>query len=124
MDRLVRHRGPDDEPGDEIALGPDERRHLRPHPHAGRRDGRGMLDLPGDPQQVRVVAGQPDDPALLRAGGVHPEVPVRDPARQGREGQLTARELRDLLHGAHEVVVELPMQDLVVAHMWAAFTSR
>ena len=67
VDRLVRDRRAHDEPGDEIALGPDERRHLRPDPDARRRDGRGVLDLAADPEQVGVVAGQPDDPAVGRA---------------------------------------------------------
>ena len=91
VDGLVADRRPDDEPRDEVALGPDERGHLRPDADAGRRDRRRVLDLAADAEQVRVVAGQPDDPALVGAGGVDPEVPVRDPARQGGEGQLTAR---------------------------------
>ena len=117
VDGLVTDRRPDDEPRDEVALGPDERGHLRPDADAGRGDRRRVLDLPADAEQVRVVAGQPDDPALVGPGGVDPEVPVRDPARQGREGQLTAPDLRDLLERADEVVVELPVEDALVGHL-------
>ena len=81
----------DDEPRDEIALRPDERGHLRTDADPGRRDRRGMLHLPADAEQVGVVAGQPDDPALVRAGRVDPEVPVGDPARQRRSGSARAR---------------------------------
>ena len=88
VDGLVRHRRADDEPGDEVALGPDEGGDLRPHADAGRRDRRGVLHLPGDPQEVRVVAGQADDPALVGAGRVDAEVPVRDPAREGGQRQV------------------------------------
>ena len=81
MDRLVGDRRADDEAGDEIALGPDERDHLRTDADPGGGHGRGVLDLAADPEQVGVVAGQPDDPAVVRAGrGDHEVVPVRDPA--------------------------------------------
>ena len=67
VDGLVRHRRALDEAGHEVALGPDEGGDLRPHADPGRRDRRGMLHLPGDPEQVGVVAGQADDPALGRS---------------------------------------------------------
>ena len=59
-----RDRRPLDESGDEIALRPDERGDLGADADTGRRDGRGVLDLPADAEQMRVVAGQPDDVAL------------------------------------------------------------
>ena len=111
MDRLVRHRLADDEPGDEVALRPDERGDLRPDADPGRRDGRGVLHLPGDPEEVGVVAGQPDDPALVRAVRVDPEVPVGDPAGQRRQGQASAGDLRDPLQGLDELVVQRATQD-------------
>ena len=66
MDGLVADPRAHDELRDEIALGPDERRHLRPDPDAGRRDRRRVLDLAADPEQVGVVAGEPDDAAIRR----------------------------------------------------------
>ena len=94
----------------------DERGDLGPHPHPGRGDGRGVLHLPGDAQEVGVVAGQPDDPAVIRPGRIHPKVPVRDPARQGGQGQLTPGDIRDLLQGPDEVVVQGAPQDRIVGH--------
>ena len=91
MDRLVRDRRAHDEPGHEVALGPDEGGHLRPTPDPGRGDRRRVLHLAADPQQVRVVAGQPDDPAVGRPGGVDQEVPVRDPARTAASGSARGR---------------------------------
>ena len=63
-DGLVADRRTHDEPRDEVALGPDERGDLRPDTDPGGRHRRGVLDLPADAEQVRVVAGQADDPAL------------------------------------------------------------
>src|SRR3954453_16504064 len=116
MDRLVRHRGADDEPRDEIALGSDEGGHLRPDADAGSGNGRRMLHLPRDAQQVRVVAGQADDPALVRSGRVHPEVAVGDPARQMGQGEVTSGDLRDLLHRPDELLVQRATQDRVIGH--------
>ena len=87
-----------------------------PDADARRRDRRGMLDLAGDPEQVRVVAGQADDPALVGPGRVDPEVPVRDPARERGQGQLAPGDLRDPLHGPDEVVVQRATQDRLVGH--------
>ena len=116
MDRLVRHRGADDEPGDEVALRPDERGHLRPDADPGRSHGRRVLHLPGDAQEVGVVAGQPDDPAVVRTGRVHAEVAVRDPARQRGQGQLAPGDLGNALQGPDEVVVQRAPQDRIVGH--------
>ena len=104
----------DDEPGHEIALRPDERGHLRADADPGRGDRRRVLDLAADAEQVRVVAGQPDDPALVRAGRVDPEVAVRDPAGQRGQGQLATGQLGHLLHGPDEVVVQLSVRDRLV----------
>ncbi len=124
VDVLVRDGRPDDEPGDEVALRTDERRDLGPDPDAGRGDRCRVLDLAADAEQVRVVARQPDDPAFGRPGGVHPEVPVGDPAGQGGQRQVPAGQLRDLLHRADEVVVQLPVEDLVVGHLARAARTR
>jgi hypothetical protein len=46
--------------GDEVPLGLDERDHLRPDAH-GRRCERGfVLDAPVDPEQLRVLASDPE----------------------------------------------------------------
>ena len=116
MDRLVRHRLPDDEPRDEVALRPDEGGDLRPDADPGRRDGRGVLHLPGDAQEVGVVAGQPDDPALVRAVRVDPEVPVGDPAGQRRQGQASPGDLRDPLQGPTSSSCSGPRRIGVVGH--------
>ena len=81
MDGLVRDRRALDEPGDEVALRPDERGDLGPDADAGGRDRRGVLDLAADPEQVGVVAGEPDDVAVrpLPADDDE-EVAVGDPA--------------------------------------------
>ena len=60
----LRDRRALDEPGDEVALGADEGDDLRPDADAGRGDRRRVLDLAADAEQVRVVAGQPDDVAV------------------------------------------------------------
>jgi hypothetical protein len=75
-----------------------------------------VLDLARYPQQVRIVAGQPDDPAPVGPGRVDAEVPVRDPARERGQGQLAPGDLRDPLHGPDEVVVQRATQDRLVGH--------
>jgi hypothetical protein len=71
---------PDDELRDEVALRPDERGDLRPDPDTGRRDRRSVLDLAADPEQVGVVAGEPQDVAVRHARRGDQVVAVRDPA--------------------------------------------
>jgi hypothetical protein len=72
---------------------------------------------------VRVVAGQPDDPALVGPGRVDAKVPVGDPARQGCQGQVPAGQLRNLLHRADEVVVQLAVEDLLGVHLVRAVAT-
>ena len=113
MDRLVGDRRAVDEAGHEVALRPDERRDLRPDADAGRRDGRGVLDLAADPEQVRVVAGEADDPALGRS----PAASTRKlrfviPPDSARRRQVAAGELRDALHRRDELVAQLAAEDL------------
>jgi hypothetical protein len=72
-----------------------------------------MLDFPADPEQVRVVACQPEDPPIGRAGSLDEEVPVRDAARQWAERQLTSGNVRNPLQRSDELVVEGTAQDIV-----------
>src|SRR5258705_6895 len=74
--------------------------------------GRRGLDLAADAEQVGVVAGEPDHPAIRRAGGVHEEVAVRDSAGQRPQGQFAAGDLGDALQRADELVAELATQHL------------
>ena len=55
----------DDDPAleearDEVTLGLDERDHLRPDADGGRREGRLVLGAPVDPEQLRVLAADPE----------------------------------------------------------------
>ena len=106
VDRLVRDRRALDELRHEVAAVPDERRHLRSHAHTGRGHGRRVLDLPADAQQVRVVAGQPDDVAFALAGELDEEVAVRDPAGERGEGHLPAGDLGHDLERRDEVLFQ------------------
>ena len=112
VDGLVGDRRTVDEPGHEVALRPDERRDLWSHADPGRGDRRRMLDLATDPEQVGVVAGEPDDPAFIRAGRLDQEVPVRDPAGQGPKRQVAAGKIRHALHHADELVAQLAAEHL------------
>jgi hypothetical protein len=122
-DGLVGYRLTHDETGEQVPLGSDERGHLRPDPDPGGRHGRRVFHLPADAQQVGVVAGQADDPTVRRTLHVHPEVAVGDPAAQRRERQRPAGELRNLLHGEHQLVVQLSAQGRLVIHQWHRQTS-
>jgi hypothetical protein len=106
-DLLHRDLGAFDEAGHEIALGPDEGCDLRTDADAGGRDGRRVLDLAADAEQVRIVAREPDDVTLRDIGDCHEEVAVRDPTAQRGERQRVACELRDALHRADKVVTQL-----------------
>src|SRR5437879_1831903 len=57
---LQRDRLSHDEAGDEVALRPDERDHLRAYTYPGRGDRCGMLNLAADPEKMGVVAAEPD----------------------------------------------------------------
>ncbi len=51
-----------------------------PDADPGRRDGRRVLHLAADAEQVGVVAGEADDVAVVRTGDRDEEVAVRDAA--------------------------------------------
>ena len=106
-DGLVGDRRPLDEARDEVALRPDEGRHLGADPDAGGRDRRRVFDLTADAEQVRVVAGQPDDPSLGGAARRDQEVPVRDPAGQRDQRQVAPGELREPTERVDELIAEL-----------------
>ena len=91
VDRLVTDRRALDEPGHEVALRPDEGRHLGPDADAGRGDRRGVLDLAADAEEMGVVAGQADDIAVVAVRRRDEEVAVRDPARQGSSASARGR---------------------------------
>ena len=69
-----------DEARDEIALGLDERDHLRPDADGGRREGRLVLRAPVDPEQLRVAAADPEHVDAPVDGDL--EVAIRDPAAE------------------------------------------
>ena len=81
-----------------------------PTPTPGRRDGRRVLHLAADPEQMGVVAGEPDDVAVVGAGDRDQEVAVRDAAAEGREDELAPGQLRDPLHGRDQLVAQLADQ--------------
>ena len=82
-DRLGHHDLAVDEAGDEVALGLDERDHLRPDADGGGRERRLVLRAPVDPEQLRVLAADPEH--VRAAVDRHLEVPVRDPAAEHRD---------------------------------------
>ena len=73
------HRTPD-EPGDEIPLGLDESDHLRPDADRRRGERRLVLDALVDPEQLRVLAADPEHVGAVVERDL--EVPVRDPAAE------------------------------------------
>ncbi len=82
--RCLRHRHPSDlaldEARDEVALRLEEGDHLRPDPERRRCTRRLVLDVAVDPEQLGVVAADPQHERL--AAGPHLEVVVRDPAAE------------------------------------------
>ena len=73
-----------------------------------------MLDLAADPQQVGVVAGQADDPAVRgRRRRVDQEVAVGDAARERGQGELAAGQLGHALQRRDQLVAQLAVQRLV-----------
>jgi hypothetical protein len=66
-----------------------------------------VLDLAADPEEVRVVAGQPDDVAIRPAVDRDEEVSVRNPAAQGDEMELGVAELRDPPERRGELLAQL-----------------
>ena len=75
-----------------------------------------MFDVPIDPEQVRVVPGHPDDPAIIGAGRVDPEVAVGDASGQRCEREVEAGQLGNRVEGGDEVVVESAVLDRFVRH--------
>ena len=111
--RLVCDWATHDELGHQVALRADECHDLGPHTHAGRGDRRRVLDFARDPQEMRVVAGQADDVAVMRTGRLDQEVPVRDPAGQRPEHQCTARQVGNPLHRERQIMLEFASQLVV-----------
>jgi len=107
MDLLEADRLTDDEASDQVALGADERGHLRPDPHPRRHHRGRMLDLATDAEQMGVVASQPDDVALAGPRHRDQEVAVRDAAGERGQGQVDVGQLGDLLHCQNELVTEI-----------------
>jgi len=112
MDGLVGDARPDDEPGHEVTLRPDERADLGADPDARRAHGRGMLDLSADAEQVRVIASEANHPAIRGPGGVDEEIAIRDPTGQRPQGQFAAGNLGDALQRADELVPELATEHI------------
>jgi len=54
-----------------------------------------VLDLAADAEQVRVIAGEPDDISIRPAVDRDQEVAVCDPAAERDEMELGLAELRD-----------------------------
>ena len=70
-----------------------------------------MLDLPADAEQVRVVAGEADDPAIGRARRRDEEVAVGDPARERGQRQVAPGQLGEPAERLDERVVQLAAED-------------
>ena len=83
-----------------------------PDADPGGGDRRRVLDLPADAEQVGVVAGEPEHPALVAAAGGHDEVAVGDAAAQRPQRQVEPGQLRHALQCRDQVVTKLAAQDL------------
>ena len=90
-----------DEAGDEVALRPDERRHLRPDADTSSRDGRRVLDFSADAEQMGVIAGETDNVAVGLTADRDQEIAVGDATRQRvRERELAPGQFRHALESA------------------------
>jgi len=78
-----------DEPGDEIPLRLDEGDHLGPDADGRRSERRLVLDAPVDPEQLRVLAADPEHVGAVVERDL--EVPVRDPPAEHFDLRTAAR---------------------------------
>ena len=83
---------------------------LRPDADAGRRHGRGVLDLAADAEQVGVVAGQTDDVARAVTRDGDQEVPVGDAPDSAVRTSVTPGQLGDSAHRPDQVFAQLSAQ--------------
>ena len=107
---LRKHRRALDEPGHQESLGFDERDDLGTDADGRGHSGRRRLPLPVDAEEVRVLAGHPEDDRLVVEG--HLEVVVRDPAaeRLDREGPGGPFAFDDVL-GSHGAILPAPSSE-------------